>query len=180
MKLTKKEFKKARGFTLVEVLIYGLAIVFVMSVLVFLTLQLINVVENTRRSRESLDTARRVLDFIAQEIRHAEGVYTPTSVFGSDTGQLSLETKRDLPTDETSTYVDFYLDDSGVFVKREGQSEALISSQKVSVTKLNFTNLNGYSGNPVVRIQITTEYRSPISGPKSAVSLETTAALRSY
>ncbi len=175
-----KQSRALRGFTLIEVMIYAVALVLVVNILILTLLQLMSLNDSSRRARESIDNARRALDVMAQEVRHAESVYTPTSVFDTSPGQLSLETKRDLPADETSTYVDFYVDDEGLYLKREGQAAQLITSEKVSVTNLVFTNLDGYTDGPAVRVQLTTEYRSPISGPKNQVSVETTVSLRSY
>lgn len=169
-----------KGFTLIEVMVYAVALVLVVNILVLTLIQLMSLNDSSRRAREAMDNARRALDVVAQEIRHADNVYDPTSVFDATPGQLSLETLRDLPADETSTYVDFYIDDFGLYLKREGQTAQLITSEKVSVTNLVFSELDGYTDGPAVRIQLTVEYRSPISGPKNAVSVETTASLRSY
>ncbi len=171
--------KKERGFTLIEIIVYIVILALIsLAILVFIN-QLLGVNETTRRTRESVDNARRIIDTIAQEVRHADSVYTPTSSFGVSPGQVSLETSRDVPTDEDSTYVDFYVDNNGVYIKRESQTAQLLTSEKVKVTNLTFTNLNGSTSRPAVRISVTVEYNSPISGPKNEVTLKTTAVLRS-
>ena len=170
---------KQRGFTLIEITVYIAILALVTLVIIVFINQLLGVNEKTRRNREALDNARRVLDTIAQEVRHAQGVYTPTSSFGVNPGQLSLETSRDVPTDEVTTYVDFYVDNNSVYIKRESESTQLLTSEKVKVTDLTFTNLNGSTSWPAIRISVTVEYNSPISGPKNAVTLKTTAVLRS-
>lgn len=166
------------GFTLPEVLIYSAILAITVGVIVTFVNQMLGVNETTRRVRESTDNARRVLDTIAQEVRHSSSVYDQTSVFGSSPGQLSLETTRDLPADENSTYVDFYVDNQALYMKREGQNAQLITSEKVKITSLTFTNLNGSSSRPAVRIVVTVEYNNPISGPKNSVTMTTTAVLR--
>ncbi|MDP2671169.1 MAG: type II secretion system protein [bacterium] len=168
------------GFTLIETLVYVFALIFIMSVLIVVLFQLIALNESSRRSREAVSNARLALDAVAQEVRHAKGIYTPTSVFGTNPGQLSLETTRDLPAEEDTTYVDFYIDDSGLYLKREEQAAVLVTSEKIKITNFAVTELNSAATTPAVQIQLTAEYDSPVSGSKNTVSLETTASLRSY
>ena len=171
---------KEKGFTLIELLIYSVLSVIIGLVVTITFLQIINVVETTRRSRESLDSAKRAMDVISQEIKHAESIYTETSDFGPNPGQLSLETTRDLPADENTTYVDFYIDDDRLYMKREDQAAQIVTSEKVKVEELVFTRLNISTDNSAVRVKIKTSYADPISGPTSPVTLYSTAALRSY
>ena len=173
--------RKEKGFTLIELLIYSVLSVIIGLVVTITFLQIINVVETTRRSRESLDSAKRAMDVISQEIKHAESIYTKTSDFGPNPGQLSLETTRDADTvDETSTYVDFYVDDSRLYMKREGQVASIVTSEKVKVEELVFTRLNTSADNSAVRVKIKIVYADPINGPTSPVTLYSTTALRSY
>jgi hypothetical protein len=117
---------------------------------------------------------------MAQEIKHAKGVYTPTSILDGSMGQLSLETTRDLPTGETATYVDFYLDGERLFVKRESQAEEMFTSDKVTVQQLTFKLLDDSSEKPAVQITLTVDYADQIAGPSTSVTLTSTATLRSY
>jgi type II secretory pathway pseudopilin PulG len=168
--------KEETGFTLIELLIYTVLMVIISVVAVTFVIQFVNVVETARRSRESLDNARRVMDVVGQEVKHANSVYTPTTV----TNQLSLETTRDLPTDEENTYVDFYVDDQRLYMRREGQNPQIVISEKVRLSSLTFTILQDSNQRQFVRTQVTVEYADPISGPSNAVSLVSTTALRSY
>ena len=165
---------------MIELLIYAALFVIIGIVASSFFIQISNLAETSRRSRESLDNARSAMSVITQEIRHATTVYTPTSTFGSSPGQLSLETTRDLPADEDTTYVDFYVDDEGIYIKRESQGAQLITSEKIDVTELQFIYLSGSTGEPAVQISLTVEYADQILGPKTPVSLESTASLRSY
>jgi type II secretory pathway pseudopilin PulG len=175
-----KYFKKTRGFTLIELLIYSVFLVVIGVGAVSFFIQVVNVTETSRRSRESLDNARRAIDMMAQEIKHAKGVYTPTSILDGSMGQLSLETTRDLPTGETATYVDFYLDGERLFVKRESQAEEMFTSDKVTVQQLTFKLLDDSSEKPAVQITLTVDYADQIAGPSTSVTLTSTATLRSY
>ncbi len=172
--------KASSGFTLIESVVYIGILSLVSLVAVVFVSQILNITEGARRTRESVDNAHRVMEVITQEIRHAKSVYPSTSSFDISTGQLSLETTRDVPTGENTTFVDFYLDNNGVYIKREGQTQALLTSQKVKITNLTFSDLNGSNGRDAIRISVTAEYNSAVIGPKNAVSLTSTATLRSY
>ena len=182
MKLLGRIIKSKKGFTMIELIIYSVLLVIVSGAIIGFFIQTVDVVETSRRSRESLDNAKRVLDVINQEVRHSKSVYTPTSVESAHPGQIALETERDLPSDEESTFVDFYVDSGGVYIKREGQSEELITSEKVKVSNLVFTILVDTNQRQMVRTQITVEYIDPEagSGTTDSVSLESTMATRSY
>src|SRR3972149_4778283 len=132
--MIKKFEIRNSGFTLIELLVYAAVFVIIGIVASSFFIQISNLAETSRRSRESLDNARSAMSIITQEIKHATTVYTPTSVFGSNPGQLSLETTRDLPADEETTYVDFYVDDEGIYIKRESNQAQLLTSEKINVT----------------------------------------------
>jgi type II secretory pathway component PulJ len=179
MKEENKYFSR-KGFTLIEIVLYVALSAIIGLVLVTFFIQAIKITETSRSSRESLDNARHSINLIEQEIRQATSVYNLTSVFGTNPGQLSLETTRDLPADDDTTYVDFYVDAGGLYIKREGQSTMLITSQKVKVTNLVFTLLNTTAEGSAVKTDLTIEYSDPIFGSKTPVRLSTTTSLRSY
>ena len=169
-----------KGFTLIELLIYTVILVVISLVSVSFFIQVVNVTETSRRSREALDNAKGALDTITQEIRHADSIYTPTSVLDNPSGQLSLETSRDTPNDEESTYVDIYLDTQRLYLKRDGATDQLITSEKVKVTKLQFDLLSDSSAKPAVQVILTVEYFDQAVGPSTSVTLTSTSTLRSF
>jgi len=170
---------KNTGFTLIEILVYAGLFVIIGVVASTFFIQISNLAETGRRSREALDNANRAMDVMSFEARHATAIYTPTSVFSTNPGQLSLETTQYLPADEDTTYVDFYIDDGVLYEKKEGVATAAVTSQKVKVTNLGFTNLSA-SGSKDVQINLTVEYKDAFFGPKTPISLTSTASLRSY
>ncbi len=176
--------KSSLGFTLIELLIYTVILVIISLVSVSFFIQVVNVTETSRRSREALDNAKGALDTITQEIRHADSVYTPTSVLDNAAGQLSLETLRDVPSDEDSTYVDIYLDSQRLYLKREGVTDQLITSEKVVVTSLKFGLLADSSAKPAIQVTLTVKYIDAASGQTgslgNSVTLTSTSTLRSF
>ena len=174
-----------KGFTLIELLIYTVILVVISLVSVSFFIQVVNVTETSRRSREALDNAKGALETITQEIRHADSIYTPTSKLDTSLpnfGQLSLETSRDIPNDEESTYVDIYVDNERLYLRREGAgvTDQLITSEKVRVTNLQFGLLSDASSKPAVQITLTVEYFDQAAGPSNSVTLTSTSTLRSF
>jgi len=187
MKINKiKHYNKKntylKGFTLIEMTVYIGLIIIITTIITYLTSQLIQTYTYANITESVLDNARRSVDIIVQEIRHSSSVYEPTSVFGVHPGQLSLETSQNLPTDETLTFVDFYIDDDRLYRKREGQNAELLTSERVKVSQLIFTHLNPTSTSTAIRISLTMVYdsTSPQTTAESTVSFFTTVSLRSY
>jgi type II secretory pathway pseudopilin PulG len=176
----KAQIKKQKGFTLIELLLYAALLVIAGVVAVAVFIQVVNITETSRRSRESLDNAKGAMDTIVQEIRHADSVYTPTSTLDATIGQLSLETSRDVPTDEDSTYVDIYVDGERLYLKREGQADQLVTSEKVKIKELRFSLLDDAASRPAIQIKLTVEYFDQIRGPGNSVTLTSTSTLRAY
>lgn len=169
------------GFTLVGVLVYAGTFVLIMITLLTFVAFVIRLHAERRLTGETLDNLRLALSAIAYDTRAAQGVYTPTSTFNVHPGQLSLATTQDLPADETLTYVDYYVDDEHIYVKRESQAAALLLSERIKVTNLVFTLLNE-DDTPSIKIDITAALDSPdlTAVAKSSVSLSTTVSLRAY
>ena len=131
---------------------------------------------------EVLGNIKSALETMSQEVRHASSVYTPTSVFDASPGQLSLETVRNAVAGEDYTFVDFFVDDGGLYVKKEGQVEQIIVSEKIQVESLTFTHLNSVDQHQAVRISITASFDTPSSEvqDQSRVTLTTTVSFRQY
>lgn len=163
-----------QAFSLIEYLVYLAVFSLLAITIASLTVQFINVAKKTIALREIQDSARGAMETITEEIRQAKGVYTPTSVFAATPGQLSLETKNNLPAQETSTYVDFYVDGGGIYIKRENQNPARLTSKNVTVQTLTFLLLN-QATTPALRIQVSLQSSDL---PGSSFTFTTTASLR--
>ena len=135
-----------------------------------------------RTRGEVLDNSASAMSVITQEIKHGSAIYTPTSVFDASPGQLSLETRNNLIATEDATFVDFYVDDGGLYVKREETDARLITSEKIKVESLIFTLLNSGSNHQAVRVSLTAYYDSPSAEiqQQSRVTLNSTVSFRSY
>ncbi|MBI3335115.1 MAG: type II secretion system protein [Candidatus Portnoybacteria bacterium] len=163
-----------KGFTLVEYLIYIVIFGLLSSTLLFAASRFITLLRQTHLLREMQDDARLVGEEIAQEAQNALSIYTPTSVFNTSPGQVSLETKSYLPTGETTTYVDFYLASKGIYRKREGSSPTRLTSQGIEVTSFVVRHLT-QAQTPALRIEYSLDSKDLPGGP---IPFTITASLR--
>jgi len=170
-----------KGFTLIELLVYVALLVVVATLIAGFVPKLIRGYLTTQAKEEVLTNTINALETINQEVRHATSVYADTSVFDDSYGQLSLETTRDLPDDESTTYVDIYLDDGSLYLKREGEDPTIITSTKVEITDLTFVQF-GSGDNPAIRTTMTMWYANTSEKIQTSTvtTLSGSASLRSY
>jgi prepilin-type N-terminal cleavage/methylation domain-containing protein len=170
-----------RGFTLTEVLVY----VAVLSIIVLAVSGYLiwTIRSNTKAQvmRETQDNARRAMEIMAYEIKEAKSIYTPTSIFDSHPGQLSLETTKYLPQGETKTYIDFYLCGTRLCLKKESQDPIALTSDRVEVNNLVFSQITT-GAVPSIQIDLGMNYKGPPNRPEyqASINLKLTASLRSY
>lgn len=168
------------GFSLIELLIYVAVITIIISAVVGFGSWAIQVGTKTKVNSEIVNNGRLAMDTMVYEIKKAYSVYTPTSVFDIHPGQLSLE-QLNATTTESSSFIDFFLCDQAICLKREGASAIAITSSQVRVTNLVFKQLLNSTNTP--SIQITFTVNSLLSSrPEgtASINLTTTANLRSY
>ena len=164
------------SFTLIEILVYILVLSIVSGALVTATLRLVEFYNITRFNREVLINAHSGLDNILSEIRYSSDIYTPTS----SANQISLETNLNPPSGETKTYVDFYLDNGRLCIKREEQDPQPLTSEKVEVNNLSFNYLSSLADPSSIKIEMTVRYRSLKEKYQREVKLSSTGTLRGY
>ena len=150
-----------KGFTLIELVIYTAVFVIIATLLTSFVFNLIGVQAKIRISKEVLENSQRAMEIMLWEIRHAQNVYASTSLFDAHPGQLSLETSQNTPTDEETTYLDFYLDENDrLCLKREGAEDRVLVSENIKINNLVFNYLTA-SSTKSVRIELSAVYNSP-------------------
>jgi len=166
-----------KGFTLLEVLVYLAVALIIISVVLSFVFWLIRSNTKNRIIRETTYAAKRATDIIIYETKKANSVYTPTTTID----QLSLEVDDYLPEQETSSYIDFYICDDSLCMKKESQDPIRIIPDDVKVTDLSFIYI--LSGEiESIKINLTIDYKNLSERPEyeSSVSLESSTSLRSY
>lgn len=171
-----------KGLTLLTTLVYAALLAVIATLLARVAVSFIRANTLARLNGEVADSAQRALAQITQEIQQADRVYPPTSVFNTHPGQLSLVTTQNLPADEDITYLDFYIDDEHLYLKREGAAAALLTSQQVKVSHLTFTHLYPTGQHQAIRLNATFTADVPGSDVQTQTSLPLTStiSLRKY
>lgn len=177
-----KQKIRQKGFTLAEALIYvGVLAIIVLAISSFF-LWAVRSSAKSKAAVETLDSARTAIGVLMSEIREADSVYSPTSVFSVPAGQLSLETTKYFPPGETKGFIDFYLCAKRLCLKKEGQDPVALTSDKTEIEVLEFSQVMTTSTAYSVKIDLKMNYKAPVDRPefKASVNLKSTAALRSY
>jgi len=151
-----------KGFTLIELIIYISAFAVITVILANFIINLINVQAKIKIDKEVSENSQRAMEIITWQIKHAQGIYQPTSSFDIHPGQLSLETDQNKPNGEEITYIDFYLDENQQLCLKKEESEAIpLTSGKVKINQLIFNYLIDGSNNQAIRIEMLSSYRNP-------------------
>lgn len=144
-------YRHKKGIGLLEVLIY-IAIVTLLTVIVINTTTIVIAASGKDRLKKNiLGEAGIAVERIVREIRLADSVDVPGSVFGEHPGILKLNTIVS-SGDPTPTTREFSLKD-GLLRLREGTSEPMALTEKVVITNLVFY----YSDNGEISEAITLE-----------------------
>lgn len=119
---------------MVEAVVYiGLLFAIISATTVFL-FTILRADIAARAERRAVGNAVFALSAMRREIRHAEQIYSPTSVFDDDAGQLSLRTPLASPSDHTVGYSDIYLDNGVLYLRRDdGSALIALTAGDVSV-----------------------------------------------
>lgn len=171
-----------RGFTLIEILIYAAVLAIIVSAVSLYFIWVTRSNTKTKAMKETLNSAERAMEIITYEIKEAESIYIPTSLFDTQTGQLSLKTKKYLPEGETISYIDFYLCGDQLCFKKESQNPISLTSDRVKLTKLEFRRFVNTSTTPSIQINLKIDYKTPAEKPEyqASIDLTSTASLRIY
>jgi prepilin-type N-terminal cleavage/methylation domain-containing protein len=149
------ETQKQNGFTLIEILIYVAIIGTAVTSLVFFAVSVSDSRNKNYVVQEVQANGRVAIDIISQRIRAATGVNIGSSIFDSDPGVLSLAMADGA---KNPTIINLNQDD-GVLQITEGLSEAApVTSDKVKITNLIFTNLTPSGERENIKVEITLEY----------------------
>ena len=168
-----------RGFTIIEMVFYTAIVGIIGSVLTLFLLNSLKAYNKTQAIQHVFNNVNGSLRTITDEIKYARGIYTPTSVLNSDSGQLSLETALNAPAGELTTFVDFYLDNGRIYEKREGLPAVALTSERVFITALRFSSLSN-SGKISATTQISGRINTASTKPEdqAQLTLSSSAALR--
>jgi type II secretory pathway component PulJ len=156
-----------KGFTMVEMLIYIATLVLVVGTVTTILVWMVRANSQVHVRNEVVANVEHALSVMTNEIRETQSIYTPTMTTSS---QLSLQTQKNLPAGETSTYVDFFLCGTRLCIKRESQSPIAITSEKVEIQSLEFTKVQTGSASSM-HIVMGASYLTASTTAQATVSL---------
>jgi len=144
-----------KGFTLIETLIYVGIIGLVITSFIGFAVSISSTKSKVYVTQEVQANARMALNLITQKILSANGVNIGASTFDTDPGVLSLSMADG---DKNPTIISLS-QNNGVLQITEGTADPVnITSNKVLITNLVFTNLTSTSDKENIKIELTAEY----------------------
>lgn len=175
---SNRAVKISPGFTLMEILIYIVVFSMIIAVLFSFIVWLWNVSIKTQVMRETLANVEGAMARMTHEIRNAQSIYIPTTT----SSQLSLEISRYLPEGESSSYLDFFLCSTQLCLKKEAQDPISLTSDKVEIKNLSFSQVTTGTTTPSIQINLEAEYKNPQNLPeyRHSFGVTSTISLRSY
>lgn len=159
--------KRARGFTLIEVVIYIAVLLLATSAVVATFFSLRQVFERNRVERELADAATEILDRIGREARYATAIAN-TSTLGTSPGVLDL--------DQGATTTRFSVSGGDVVFRQNGVDIGSLDSAGVGVDSLIFTKYENVGTSTAVRTQLTLSVTTKFASTSKA--FYTTSLLR--
>lgn len=169
---------KEKGFTLIEMVVYvaliGVIFVVLFEIIFFIIRANNKIIALTKIS----SNAHSAMERMTYEIVNSQNIYLPTSNFSSSDAQLSLATEIGASLNEEITFVDFYIEDGTLFLKKEGINPIALISSDVSVSDLEFLYYKNNSRESVTIDMTVNSKNSAMSD--SEIHLVNTVALRSF
>lgn len=176
IKSKKLKVKSCRGFTLVETIIYIAIIGGIIGTFISFSLNISNARNKTYSQQEVQANARVAIDLITQKIQSAKAVSNTSSVFGTDPGKLYLVMAS---STLNPTIINLSGNDGQLQIKEGGASTTTITTSRVQVANLVFTNLSVSSTRENIGINLTVQYvTSTDVNYNFSQSLQTSASLR--
>jgi len=174
LNMTKSQ--KREGFTIIEFMVYIAVLAILGGAVSALFLWTLQVHTKSQVLRETSSAAKVAMERVLHEIREAEGLYLPTST----ATQISLETKTLMPPGESSGYIDFFLCDQALCMKKEEAAPVALTASSFEVTSLSFTTISTDTAFPSLQMIMTVEHKNLSGKPQleAVIQLISTASLK--
>ena len=167
-----------KAFTLVEILVYTAILGVILTGLAGMFTWVSLVRTKVEVLTETSSEAAKAMERLSFEIRQGESVNFTQSVFDSDNGRLSLQTKNYSQTEET---LDFYLCGGKLCFKKGADTQVFLTSDRLEISVLRFSRL-GSDKTPSLEISLDIAFKNPQnrSEKKALVNLKSAVSLRTY
>ena len=154
--------KKNTGFTIIEFMTYIAVLAILGGAIATLFLWTLQAHTKSQVLQETTSAAQIAMDRIIHEVRESDGLYLATT----SATQVSLKTTASVPSGETTGFVDFFLCDKALCVKREKQAPLALTPNTVEVTSLSFTPISTDTNFPSLRIAMEVRHKNPNAQPE--------------
>ena len=168
--------EKERGTTILEIVMYTALFGIIAIIISNFLIQIVNAYNISRAEREVLSNGRLLLETVTKSLAASEGIYTPTSAFNKDLGQISLVTKTGVQPEHKTAYIDFWVDNGRLWMRKEGANPSALSAASVRVGKFRLERLSQGLGRDAVRLTLQVNFAQPKFS--STITLTATTALR--
>lgn len=166
----------AQGVTLLEIIIYiallGMISIFIANFLI----QVVHAYQRARAEREVLSNGRLAIETMNKDIMQAAEIYTSTSKFNNNTGQISLIMNTDSLAEHTAQYIDYYVDNGRLWARHEGQNAIPITASSVQVTQFRVEQISQKLNREAIKITLTLNFAQTKFA--TSITLNSTTALR--
>ena len=171
----------AKGFTLIELVVYVALLGIVVAGTMQFTLGIVEASAKASAKEDVEANSARILQAFDFVTRQAESVYDPTSDFIGNPGQLSLVSSANLLPDEPQTFTDLYADDGRFCVKRERDGVSCFTTSRTELIGLSFIKIRqSATSTESVQMRFTLRKRNTRADYQFSKQIQTTARLRSY
>ena len=172
------KIKHINGFSLLEAVVYtGISSIVLLTVVSYV-FWMDESESKSKASRETSENAKYAMEILGYEIRGATSIYTPATT----PTQLSLETKQHLPEGETFSFVDFYICEDRLCMKKDGTAPVFLTSESIHIENLSFEILGGDTENDSVTVSFDAVYANYPGVPDnySRAGIKSSFSIRSY
>lgn len=145
--------KRARGFTIIEILIYASLLVLLIVLMANAVASLSHIIGEAKTERALRSSAEAALERITREIRFAESVNIGASTFNTHPGRMALASID--PFAETAQTITISVTDNRVTIQKNAGPIEYLTSNKVMVTNLIFRHILNGSVSESVRTELT-------------------------
>lgn len=153
--MLKKYTITTQGFSLIELILYVALVSGMVLGFLSLSISVISARNKTYTTQEVRANMQFALEVISDRIRSASGVNTGTSTFATDPGVLSLSMSTPALN---PTIIQLNANDGKIQITEGASGTTFLTTDRVKVTNLVFTNLTGTSDHENIGIDVTIEY----------------------
>lgn len=153
---------KVEGFSLLETVVYISILALMLGVIMNVAVPVVRSHRAVKASKSVENSAIVSIERLTRELRWADSIDLPSSVFDSNPGSLVL---AGTDADGGPRTVEFYLDSGAILIKENGLDLGQLSQPEAKVTNLVFhlfsnTNTQGVRTDLTVESGTSTHYKS--------------------